>query len=56
MPPFSEVLINQLNDLEVNFKILAMRLPEAGELLESLGRPVPQELLQELANSAERFE
>jgi hypothetical protein len=56
MPPFSEVLINQLNDLALSFKVLAMRLPEAGELLESLGRPVPQELLQELANSAEQFE
>ena len=30
MPPFSEVLINQLNDLEVSFKVLAKRLPEAG--------------------------
>jgi hypothetical protein len=56
MPPFSEVLINQLNDLEVRFKVLAKRLPEAGELLESLGRPVPPELLRELANSAEQFE
>ena len=56
MAPFSEVLINQLNDLEVSFKVLAKRLPEAGELLESLGRPVPEELLRELANSAEQFE
>jgi hypothetical protein len=56
MLPFSEVLINQLNDLEVSFKVLAKRLPEASELLESLGRPVPQELIQELANSAEQFE
>ena len=56
MAPFSEVLIDRLNDLEVSFKVLAKRLPEAGELLESLGRPVPQELLRELANSAEQFE
>jgi len=56
MLPFSEVLINQLNDLEVSFKVLAKRLPEAGELLESSGRPVPQELLRELANSAQQFE
>jgi hypothetical protein len=55
MAPFSEVLINQLNDLEVSFKVLAKRLREAGELLEILGRPVPQELLGELAHSAERF-
>ena len=56
MAPFSEVLNNQLNDLEMSFKVLAERLPEAGELLESLGRPVPQELLRELANSTEQFE
>ena len=56
MTPFSEVLVNQINDLEVNFKILAKRLREASELLESVGRPLPQELLPELANSAERFE
>jgi hypothetical protein len=55
MAPFSEVLINQLNDLEVSFKILAKRLPEAAELLESSGRPLPQELLRELVNSAELF-
>jgi hypothetical protein len=56
MTPFSEALINQLNDLEASFKALAKRLREAGELLEILGRPVPQELLRDLANSAERFE
>ena len=56
MAPFSEVLINQLNDLEVRFKALAKHLPEAGELLESLGSPVPHELLRELANSTEQFE
>ena len=56
MGPFSEALINQLNDLEVRFKALAKRLPEAGELLEGLGRPVSQELLRELANSTEQFE
>lgn len=56
MAPFSEVLINQLNDLEVSFKILAKRLREESELLESVGRPLPQELLPEIANSADRFE
>jgi len=56
MAPFSDVVNNQLNDLEVSFKVLAKRLREAGEQLESLGRPLPQELLRELANSAERFE
>ena len=56
MGPFSEVLINQLNDLEVSFKVLAKRLPEAADLLQSSGRPLPQELLLELANSAEQFE
>ena len=56
MAPFSEVLINQLNDLEVSFQILAKRLREESELMESLGRPLHQELLPEIANSAERFE
>jgi len=56
MEPFSEVLINRLNDLEMNFKALAQRLREAGELMESAGRPVPQEILRELENSAERLE
>ena len=56
MAPFSEVLINQLNDLEMSFKDLAHRIPEARELLENMGRPVPQELLRELTNSAEQFE
>ena len=56
MTPFSEVLINQLDDLEQNFKVLAQRLSEAGELLGSVGRPVPQELVRDLANSAEHFE
>ena len=58
MPPFSEVLINQLNDLEVSFKVLAKRLPEAGELLESLGRPVPKSSfgnLRILRNSLKRL-
>ena len=56
MAPFSEVLINQINDLEVSFKVLAKRLREAGELLETSGRPLPQELLRELALSADQFE
>jgi hypothetical protein len=56
MAPFSEVLINQLNALETRFKFLARHLPEAGELLESAGRPVPIDLLRELANSGEQFE
>ena len=56
MAPFCEVLVNQINDLEVNFKVLAKRLREAGELLETSGRPLPQELLRELAISAEGFE
>ena len=56
MAPFSEVLINQLNALETRFKFLARHLPEAGELLDSVGRPVPHDLLRELANSGEHFE
>ena len=56
MAPFSEVLINQLNALETRFKFLARHLPEAGELLDSVGRPVPHDLLRELANSGEQFE
>jgi len=56
MALFSEDLINQLSDLEMNYKALARRLPEAGELLESVGRPAPKELLRDLANSAEEFE
>ena len=56
MAPFSEVLVNQINDLELRFKLQAKCLREASELLESMGRPVPQDLLPELANSAERFE
>ncbi len=56
MAPFSEVLINQVNALETRFKFLARHLPEAGELLESVGRPVPHDLLRELANSGEQFE
>jgi hypothetical protein len=56
MAPFSEVLINQLNALETRFKFLAHHLPEAGELLERVGRPVPHDLLRELANSGEQFE
>ncbi len=56
MMPFSEVLINQLNALETRFKFLAHHLPEAGELLETVGRPVPHDLLRELANSGEQFE
>jgi len=56
MAPFSEVLINQLNNLETRFKFLARHLPEAGNLLESVGRPVPHDLLRELANSGEEFE
>jgi len=56
MTPFSEVLINQLDDLERSFKVLAQRLPEAAGLLGSVGRPVPQELVRDLATSAEQFE
>ena len=56
MAPFSEVLVNQINDLEVSFKILAKRLRDESELLESVGRPLPQDLLPEIANSADRFE
>jgi hypothetical protein len=56
MAPFSEVLVNQINDLEVSFKVLAKRLREAGELLESEGRPLPQELLREHALSADQFD
>jgi len=56
MTPFSEVLINQLSDLETSFKALAHRLREAAELLEGAGRPVPQPLLREFANSAQEFE
>jgi hypothetical protein len=56
MAPFSEVLVNQLNALETRFKFLAHHLPEAGELLDSVGRPVPHDLLRELANSGEQFE
>jgi len=56
MTLFSEVLITQLNDLEMSFKDLAHRLPEARELMESSGRPFPQDLLRELSSSAEQFE
>ena len=56
MAPFSEVLINQLNALETRFRFLAHHLPEAGELLDSVGRPVPHDLLRELLNSGEQFE
>ena len=56
MAPFSEVLIHRLNDLETRFKFLAHHLPEAGELLETVGRPVPHDLLRELLNSGEQFE
>jgi len=56
MAPFSEVLINQLSALETRFKFLARHLPEAGELLDSVGRPVPHDLLRELLNSGEQFE
>ena len=56
MAPFSDVLINQLNALETRFRFLAHHLPEAGELLDSVGRPVPHDLLRELANSGEQFE
>jgi hypothetical protein len=56
MTPFSDVLIYKLNELQMGFKALAHRLPEAGELLESAGRPVPQDLLRELANSSDQFE
>jgi hypothetical protein len=56
MAPFSDVLINQVNALETRFKFLARHLPEAGELLDSVGRPVPHDLLRELLNSGEQFE
>ncbi len=56
MTPFSEVLINQLSDLEMSFKALAHRLREAAESLESVGRPVPQGFLRELSNSAQQFD
>ena len=56
MTPFSEVLINQLSDLEMSFKALAHRLREAAESLESVGRPVPQGFLREVANSAQQFD
>jgi hypothetical protein len=56
MTPFSEVLVHQLNDLEMSYKALAHRVREAAELLEIVGRPVPQGHLREFANSAQQFE
>ena len=56
MTPFSEVLVNQLNELEKSFKALAQRLRETAESLEGVGRPVPQGLLRELTNSAQQLE
>jgi len=40
----------------MSFKTLAHRFAEAGELVGSVGRPVPHDLLRELANSGEQFE
>ena len=56
MTLFSETVMDQINELETTFKVLAHRLPEATELMESSGRPVPEGLIRELAKSTQRFE